>query len=149
MWLLLTETPAEIPPHCPTCRPDLDPESFVVAFCGEHRPDISGTADALVEPRHLRAHPQGSAVTTPAADLREFFLSVTIESPKWTARAEALVNRGDQGMIKLLAGYLPVLPPSLRAAVLQVMSVKTVKPHREAVLAAKSARTLKTQHKSV
>ncbi len=48
MWLLLTETPAEIPTHCPTCRPDLDPESYVLAWCGEHRPDLAGSGDGLV-----------------------------------------------------------------------------------------------------
>ena len=81
-------------------------------------------------------------MTTDArAAVSAFFRSVTIESPEWTARAGALVRKGDQAMIRLLSRYLPVLPPGLRAAVLDAMSVK---PHREAVLAAKSAGTLKS-----
>ncbi len=50
--------------------------------------------------------------------LAQFFRDVTFGSPKWVERAETLVNRGDKGMIRLLSGYLAVLPPSLRAAVL-------------------------------
>ena len=56
--------------------------------------------------------------TSARQQLAQFFMDLTIHNPKWVSRAEALVNRGDKGMIRLLSGYLPVLPPSLRAAVL-------------------------------
>ncbi len=55
---------------------------------------------------------------TARTDVQEFFRSVTVDSPEWASRAEALVRKGDKPMIRLLLGYIQVLPPDLRAAVL-------------------------------
>jgi hypothetical protein len=64
-------------------------------------------------------------MTTPATTsrvqglaAREFFRSLTLGSPEWVRRMEGEVMAGNQQIIKLLEGYLPVLPQSLREAVL-------------------------------
>jgi hypothetical protein len=75
------------------------------------------------------------SMATARAEVQTFFRGLTLENPKWVSRAEAMVRAGDKGMIRLLSAYIPALPPSLRAAVLDAQ--------------AKSARTLKTQHKDV
>ncbi len=67
----------------------------------------------------------------PALEFRAWFRSITLENPKWIERAEREVRRGDKQMIRLLMGYLPVLPPDVAAQVV------------------KSAGTLKTPHKDV
>jgi hypothetical protein len=46
MWLALDPIP-EIPTNCPTCAPDLGPETYVVAWCGQHRPTFVGSCDEL------------------------------------------------------------------------------------------------------
>lgn len=35
---------------CPVCCPDVDPETYVVSWCGVHVPDHSGADDAKVLP---------------------------------------------------------------------------------------------------
>ena len=71
--------------------------------------------------------------------LAQFFRDMTLNNPKWISRAEALVNCGDKPMIRLLSGYLPVLPPSLRGAVLdararQVVAVGQIRRNTEGVV---------------
>jgi hypothetical protein len=58
---------------------------------------------------------RGRAMTT---DAREFFRTLTLGNPKWVALMEREVRAGDPQTIRLLMGYLPALPPGLRAAVL-------------------------------
>jgi hypothetical protein len=57
---------------------------------------------------------------TDAQTYREFFRSLTLGSPEWVRHMKRKVRNGDQ-IIRLLAGYLPALPPGLRAAVLAAM----------------------------
>jgi hypothetical protein len=52
----------------------------------------------------------------------EFFRSITLGSPEWVRRMEGEVLAGNKQIIRLLAGYLPALPPGLRAAVLAARS---------------------------
>jgi hypothetical protein len=49
---------------------------------------------------------------------REFFRSITLGSPEWVRRMEREVRAGNKQIIRLLMGYLPALPPGLRAAAL-------------------------------
>ena len=72
--------------------------------------------------------------------LAQFFRDMTLNNPKWISRAEALVNCGDKPMIRLLSGYLPVLPPSLRGAVLDARAGKSL-------LSDKPVETLKASSK--
>jgi hypothetical protein len=51
-------------------------------------------------------------------DAREFFRSVTLDSPEWVALMEREVWAGNKQTIKLLEGYLRALPQSLREVVL-------------------------------
>jgi hypothetical protein len=50
----------------------------------------------------------------------EFFRSLTLGSPEWVALMEREVRAGNKQIIKLLEGYLHVLPQSLLEAVLAV-----------------------------
>lgn len=46
-------TPEEIPTTCPSCYPDIDPESYVIAWCQAHSPECRGTDDDLSVHRGL------------------------------------------------------------------------------------------------
>jgi hypothetical protein len=49
---MTTWTPDSIPEiasHCPACTPDLDPESYVLAWCRAHRPDLGGSGDEIAK----------------------------------------------------------------------------------------------------
>jgi hypothetical protein len=39
----------EIASHCQTCFPDLDPESYVSAWCRDHAPDLGGSGDEMAK----------------------------------------------------------------------------------------------------
>jgi hypothetical protein len=41
----LADSGHEIPARCPSCYPAEDPMSYVVAWCGDHRPSVAGPDD--------------------------------------------------------------------------------------------------------
>lgn len=43
------DTPKEIPTTCPTCYPDIDPDTYAVAWCGAHSPMLDGIDDAIAK----------------------------------------------------------------------------------------------------
>ena len=41
--------------YCPTCQPDLDPLTgiWIVCYCADHSPSVSGSADRLTGSSHI------------------------------------------------------------------------------------------------
>jgi hypothetical protein len=44
------ETPPEIPTRCPSCAPELEADTYVIAYCLSHSPSLDGIADQQASP---------------------------------------------------------------------------------------------------
>ncbi len=44
----LADSGHEIMPVCPACYPAKDPSTYVVTWCGDHRPSVAGSDDPPV-----------------------------------------------------------------------------------------------------